>query len=120
MTKRRLPLSKCKLWWPAWQQGIPFASFGYAHEVTGEGYRFSIDPEMDSWLCENGDLMPISTAVLENCNTGPIKCTSFTILSNGKVQVNYRLPNNRTETYHVHYYPIEELSFVGETYSLDE
>lgn len=78
-----------------------------------------VDPEMDSWLCENGDLMPISTSVLEDCDEGPIKCTSFSILNDGTVQVNYRMPGGFHE-YHVDRYPIEALSFVGETYSLDE
>lgn len=119
MPKQRIPLSKCKLWWPAWQQGVPFTHYGYFREVSGEGYHFRVDPEMDSWLCENGDLMPISTAVLEDCDDGPIKWTSFSILSDGTVQVNYMIPDGKQE-YHVDRYPLEALSFVGESYSLDE
>ena len=119
MAKQRIPLSKCKLWWPAWQQGVPFTSYGYAREVTGEGYRFVVDPEMDSWLCENGDLMPINTSVLEDIDEGPIKWTSFSILRDGTVQVNYSIPGGKQE-YHVDRYPIECLSFVGESYSLEE
>lgn len=118
MAKQRIPLSKCKLWWPAWQQGVPFTHYGYTREVGGEGYKFTVDPEMDSWLCENGDLMPISIAVLEDCDEGPIKWTSFSILGNGRVQVNYKVPGS--DGYHVDMYPIEALSFVGEAYSLDE
>lgn len=119
MAKQRIPLSKCKLWWPAWQQGVPFIHYGYFKEVSGDGYKFTVDPEMDSWLCENGDLMPINTSVLEDCDDGPIKWTSFSILGDGTVQVNYAIPGER-QTYKVDRYPIECLSFVGEAYSLDE
>lgn len=119
MAKQRIPLSKCKLWWPAWQQGVPFTHYGYFKEVSGDGYKFMVDPEMDSWLCENGDLMPISDAVLEDCDEGPIKWTSFSILGDGRVQVNYRVPNGH-QAFLISHYPIEALSFVGETYSLDE
>lgn len=114
----KIPLSKCKLWWPAWQQGIPFIAYGYSREVTGEGYRFTVDPEMDSWLCENGELMPISTSQLCDSVRGPLKYSSFSIINGREVQVNYRIPG--TDGYSVSHYPIERLSFVGETYSLDE
>lgn len=116
---QRIPLSKCKLWWPAWQMGIPFNAYGFTREVMGNGYKFTVDPEMDSWLCENGDLMPISTATLEDCDEGPIKWTSFKILPNNTVQVNLKMPDVR-HGYHVDLYPLEALSFVGEAYSLDE
>lgn len=115
---QRIPLSKCKLWWPAWQQGIPFTSYGYANEVTGEGYRFRVDPEMDSWLCENGDLMPICTSKLEAKDIGVIKYTSFTVQPGGIVQVNLKVDG--PHAYRVVYYALEELTFVGDTYSLDE
>ena len=118
MSVARIPLSKCKLWWPAWQQGIPFTHYGYFREVSGEGYKFIVDPEMDSWLCENGDLMPISTSTLEVTGKGPIKWTSFSVLPNGQVQVNFR--DNKKDCYYVTYYAVGELSLVGETYSLDE
>lgn len=118
MPKQRLPLSKCRLWWPAWQQGIPFECYGYFGEVAGPGYRFEVDKEMDSWLCEDGSLMPICSAVLEDCDEGPIQWTSFSILRNGRVQVNYCVSSKNE--YIVSYYPLEALSFVGETYSLDE
>ena len=94
-------------------------SYGYGRKVSGPGYEFSVDPGMDSWLCENGDLMPIATSVLEDCDEGPIEFTSFTILSNGRVQVNVRLPDEYQE-YHVYFYPIEALSFVGDSYSVNE
>lgn len=99
--------------------GIPFLAYGFGSEVSGNGYHFHVDREMDSWLCEDESLMPISGAVLEDCDEGPIKWTSFKILGRGIVQVNYRVPGVSQE-YHVDRYPIEALSFVGETYSLDE
>lgn len=117
MRKQRIPLSKCKLWWPAWQQGIPFTSYGYRKEVSGEGYRFTVDPEMDSWLCENGDLMPICTSRLEACECA-INYTSFTILPGGIVQVNEKVEG--PHAYRVTRYALGILSFVGECYSLDE
>lgn len=118
---QKIPLNKCKLWWPAWQQGIPFTSYGYTREVTGEGYRFTVDPEMDSWLCENGELMPICSSTLVLCQDGAdveIKWTSFTILPGGYVQVNYRAQGH--EGYHVDKFPVEQIAFAGETCSLDE
>ena len=118
MAKQRIPLSKCKLWWPAWQQGIPFTKCGFDGGVGGPGYHFAVDKHMDSWLCPDGSLMPISGAVLEDCDEGPLKWTSFVILSNNTVQINYRVPNS--DGFHIDRYPLEALSFVGETYSLDE
>ena len=118
MSKQRIPLSKCKLWWPAWQQGIPFTKYGFGRGVEGDGYYFTVDASMDSWLCLDGSLMPISGAVLEDCDEGPIKWTSFVIMSNGVVQINYRVPGS--DGFLVSRYPVEALSFVGDTYSLDE
>lgn len=119
MAKQRLPLSKCKLWWPAWQQGIPFTSFGFGDCVSGDGYQFHIDKDFDSWLCPDGSLMPISGAVLEDCDEGPLKWTSFVIRGDGVVQVNYRVPGQK-QAYQIAHYPLEALSFVGDSYSLDE
>lgn len=116
---QRIPLSKCKLWWPAWQQGIPFTAYGYRGGISGDGYEFRVDKEMDSWLCENGDLMPVSTSRLEHITKGIIPFTTFIICSNGMVQINLAIPGGKQE-YKITHYPISELSFVGDTYSLDE
>lgn len=112
--EQQIPLKKCKLWWPAWQQGIPFTSYGYFREITGEGYRFAVNPEMDSWLCENGDLMPINTAKLALKGIGYLKWNSFSILGD-IVQV-----NTGTNGYIVRTYALEDLYFVGESYPQDE
>lgn len=125
MSMTRIPLSKCKLWWPAWQQGIPFTSYGYygGRKVFGEGYEFTVDKDMDSWLVppdetETRRLMPISGATLEDCDEGPINWTSFSILSDGRVQVNYQIPGENGCT--VDFYPLDALSFVGDAYEDDE
>ena len=115
MTK--LPLSECKLWWPSWQIGIPFKSFD-GRRIQGQGYEFRVDEELDSWLCRDGQLMPISTAKLEDCDEGPIDWSSFTILPDNTVQVNYKVPG--TDGYRIDLYPLEALSFNGYTYSDNE
>lgn len=122
----RLPLKDCKLWWPGFSQGVPFKSFGFGDHKTvkGIGYEFHIDPDMDSWLVDIAygadeddvqiTLMPIASAVLEDCDDGPIKWTSFSIVGDGSVQVNYQPPGE--SGYHIDFYPIDALAFVGETY----
>jgi hypothetical protein len=85
------------------------------YKVAGNGYEFAVDPEMDSWLCPDGQLMPVASAVLEDCDEGPIQWTSLVILGNGTVQVNYKVP--KEDGYHIDFYPLEALSFVGDTYS---
>ena len=124
MPTQRIYLTNLKLWWPAWQMGIPFRSFGYqGHRgISGEGYSFDVDTTMDSWLCEDGALMPIETAKLYRDNIDgarfPIKWTSFTIVDSKHVQVNYVLPHS--DQYNVNYYKPEEIYFEGETYREDE
>lgn len=118
--KQKLSLKECKLWWPAWGQGIPFASYGYFREVSGEGYRFRVDPEIDSWLCPDGSLMPINSAVLADCDEGPIEWTSFTIMSDGRVQVNFQVDKTDGNGYRVSFYPLEALYFEGETFCEEE
>ena len=114
--KEQIPLKECKLWWPAWQQGITFTSYGYRAEVAGDGYSFRVDPEMDSWLCPDGKLMPISEATLKSRSTlSAVSCTSFSIVGN-KVQVNY-LVDKHSGGYSVKYYDLDDLYFEGEAYS---
>ena len=128
--EQRIPLKALRLWWPAWQCAIPFKAYGYGgvrKECSGEGYKFFVDPELDSWVLLNDSaaqcpypltspqLMPVSGARLEDCDEGPIDFTSFTIMGDGTVQVNYKVPG--TEGYHIDFYPIECLSMVGEVYS---
>lgn len=111
----KLPLRQCKLWWPAWQQGIPFDSYGYRAEISGDGYRFTVDPEMDSWLCPSGNLMPISGATLKSCSTmDAISYLSFSIIG-GRVQVN-RLVGKHNNEYVCTWYDIDDLYFEGFTY----
>lgn len=116
--RRQLPLRKCKLWWPAWQQGIPFTAYGFTNAVTGDGYSFRVDPKMDSWLCVNGDLMPIDTSRLMHNETGRLKWTSFSFIDHDNVQVNFRIPG--ADDYHIDIYAADDLYFEGATYSPDE
>ena len=119
--KTKIPLRECKLWWPAWQQGIPFTTYGFqhGHELKGDGYVFQVDPEMDSWLCPNGDLMPVSDAALMSCATGAaISWTSFTIIGS-KVQVN-ALVDKQESSYSCKYFDIDDLYFEGEAYRDDD
>ncbi len=62
--------------------------------------------------------MPISGATLEDCDEGPINWTSFSILGDGRVQVNYRVLGETSYT--VDFYPLDALSFVGDVYEDDE
>ena len=115
----QIPLKKCKLWWPAWQQGIPFTSYGYSKEVSGDGYQFNVDPEVDSWLCPNGELMPISTSTLKSSKTSDtVLFTSFTIAGD-EVQVNY-LRDKASNGYLIRIFKLDELYFEGEAYSEDD
>lgn len=112
-------LKDCKLYWPAWNQGIPFTNYGYTKAVEGDGYLFKIDPEMDSWFDDTKRIcMPIATSVLYSKVCGKVPFTSFTILTDGRVQVN--LCSQDGSGYSVNMYPLEDLYFEGETYSLDE
>ena len=110
---QKLPLKNCKLWWPAWQQGIPFDAYGFTGAIEGEGYRFNVDSDMDSWLCPDGSLMPIATAKLMT-SKGEVKFSSFGILTDGRVQVNLLVDG--LCGYHVEYHNLEDLYFLGDTY----
>lgn len=107
--------------------GIPFTSYGYygGKVVQGDGYEFKVDKDLDSWLVPQPthtqasvQLLPIANAVLEDCDEGPIKWTSFSILPDGRVQVNYIAPGETGAI--VDFYPLEALSFVGDAYEEDE
>ena len=97
---------------------MPFTSYGYTGVISGDGYTFRVDTDMDSWLCPDGKLMPINTAKLYLKGT-PIEFTSFTILDAHHVQVN-SLTRHKANEYFCHVYDLEDLYFVGETYSEDE
>ena len=107
----RQALQTCKLWWPEWQQGIPFTSYGYTNTVSGPRYQFNVCPELDSWLCDDGSIMPMAEAKLCDVDEGPIDYTSFTILGD-VVQVN----NRKYGGYTVEYYTLRTLYFEGPTY----
>lgn len=112
---QQIPLKKCKLWWPEWQQGIPFTSYGYDGHIKGSRYQFDVSPDMDSWLCEDGNIMPIESAKLYDVDEGQVEYTSFTILGD-VVQVN----NRKYGGYTVDYYTLDTLYFEGPTYAKDE
>ena len=113
---QRIPLKDCKLWWPAWQIGIPFESFGYGTKVAGHNYSFIINREMDSWLCPDGSLMPIASSRLF-CKETELPFSSFSIIKN-RVQVNKRVDDEAAYT--VYFYLLEDLYMVGDTYRDDD
>lgn len=117
--KTKLPLKDCKLWWPNWQMGIPFNSYGYRPygAIAGDGYEFRVDVDVDCWLCPDGSLMPIGEAVLEDCDEGPIKYSSFTIVDENKVQVNCAREEGG---YTIDFYPLDALAFVGDTFNSED
>lgn len=112
----KLRLEDCKLWWPAWQQGIPFTGCNHNNRVnvSGDNYVFNVDRNLDSWLCPDGSLMPIGDAVLEDVDEGPIEWTSLSILKDRTVQINFQPPGELG--WRITYYRIEDLFFCGDTY----
>lgn len=116
------PLRTLKLWWPAWQMGIPFTSYGYESAVKGEGYRFDVDEEMDSWLCANGHLMPINTSVLHAATPKgfePLTNAKSFSIEGKRVQVNFSIAG-LPHAYSCKWYDLDELYFIGDAYEQDE
>lgn len=107
---------------------IPITSYGYAapgHQgkiiAAGEDYTFYVDPELDSFWVKEGEFLPLSGAALI-CLINPaaparITYNSFSVLEDGKVQVNY------TEdgcAYQVSKFSAADCYIEGESYSEDD
>lgn len=120
MAKVNIPLAELKLWWPAFQMGIPVESFGYqGNYIYGEGYRFKFDPEMDSFLVKQGEFLPVADASLVCLSKlGALDFESFTILKDtGQVQINSR---GSTGGSIVKFYPLSQIYVQGESYTEDD
>ena len=113
----RLPIKDLKLWWPAWQIGIPINGFGHydGKRVSGTGYIFDIEPEMDSWLCPDGKLMPMITAKLYS-NGEYIDYTSCSVIGD-LIQVN---KYHKIGGYSIYTIKLVDAYFEGEAYAEDE
>lgn len=120
--KTKIPLSFCKLWWPAWYMGIPFTSYGYngGGRISGPGYHFDVDREVDCWIGIESDVfMPVESSSLYHLDNR-IACESFTILPGKRaVQVNMHEPDSK-HSYVVKFYPLDEMYMVGDTFSLTD
>ena len=124
----RIPIKDLKLWWPAWQIAIPITSYGYAApghqgkiQAAGEDYTFYVDPELDSFWVKEGEFLPLSGAALI-CLINPaapvrITYNSFSVLEDGKVQVNYTEDDC---AYQVSKFSAADCYIEGESYSEDD
>lgn len=117
--KKTFSLDKVRLWWPAWQQSVPFATYIKDSRVEGHKYKFAIDKDMDSWTDDEGNFMPIADSALVDVEGHAVPFISFTKLPEGYVQVNNLIDRGRNE-YSVWRYLAKELFFLGEAYSLEE
>ena len=116
-------LKDLRLWWPAWQRGIPIDSYGYEVNIaSGDRYYFKVDPEIDCWLVTENELLPISGASLYHLRNSSAEreqliYDSFTIMrDHNRVQFNKRTGDG----YAVNILPLEEIFIDGETFPLEE
>lgn len=125
----RIPLKNLKLWWPAWQMSIPITAYGFDApgregkiRASGTDYDFYVDPELDSFWVKEGEFLPLSGAALI-CLFNPnaperVQYTSYSICTNGKVQVNYT--DNDGFAFSIKMFDLKDLYIEGETYSEDD
>lgn len=117
-------LKELRLWWTAWQRGIPIDSYGYDVGIaSGDRYYFKVDPEIDCWLVAEKELLPISGASLYRLRNNSVErerllCDSFTIMRDqNRVQLNKIVG---VFSYAVEILPLNEVYIDGETFPLEE
>lgn len=109
-----------KFWYPPFQMGIPFDSYGFRNFRGGEcigndEYIFATNKELDAFLLPNGELLPIDCATLCDAQGVVIPFDSFSI-DRGKdcIQINKRTRDSNG--YHCKVAKCSEIYIQGDSY----